>query len=39
MSKQTELEAVEWVSGKVRPIDQSKLQQEELYLELSDHHT
>ncbi|MFA5374383.1 MAG: S-methyl-5-thioribose-1-phosphate isomerase [Dehalococcoidia bacterium] len=37
MRKKTELKAVEWVSGKVRLIDQTKLPQEELYLELSDY--
>jgi methylthioribose-1-phosphate isomerase len=37
MSEKTELKAVEWVSGKVRLIDQTKLPQEEIYLELSDY--
>jgi len=37
MSKKTKLKAVEWVSGKVRLIDQTKLPQEEIYLELSDY--
>ena len=37
MSKKAELKAVEWVSGKVRLIDQTKLPQEELYLEFSDY--
>ena len=37
MSEKAELKAVEWVSGKVRLIDQTKLPQEELYLELSDY--
>ena len=37
MNKQTELKAVEWASGKVRLIDQTKLPQEEIYLELSDY--
>jgi len=37
MSEKAELKAVEWVSGKVRLIDQTKLPQEELYLEFSDY--
>jgi methylthioribose-1-phosphate isomerase len=37
MSKRIELKAVEWASGKVRLIDQTKLPQEEVYLELSDY--
>jgi len=37
MSEKTELKAVEWVSGKVRLIDKTKLPQEEIYLELSDY--
>jgi methylthioribose-1-phosphate isomerase len=37
MSEKTELKAVEWVSGKVRLIDQTKLPQEEIYLEFSDY--
>jgi len=37
MSEKAELKAVEWVSGKVRLIDQTKLPQEEIYLELSDY--
>ena len=37
MNEQTELKAVEWVDGKVRLIDQTKLPQEEIYLELSDY--
>jgi len=37
MSEKTELKAVEWVAGKVRLIDQTKLPQEEIYLELSDY--
>ena len=37
MNEQTELKAVEWVAGKVRLIDQTKLPQEEIYLELSDY--
>jgi len=37
MSKQIELKAVEWAFGKVRLIDQTKLPQEEVYLELSDY--
>ena len=37
MSEKTELKAVEWISGKVRLIDQTKLPQEEIYLELSDY--
>ena len=37
MSTKTDLKAVEWTAGKVRLIDQTKLPQEELYLELSDY--
>ena len=37
MRKKTEFKAIEWVSGKIRLIDQTKLPQEELYLELSDY--
>ena len=37
MSEKAELKAIEWVSGKVRLIDQTKLPQEEIYLELSDY--
>lgn len=37
MSEKAELKAVEWVSEKVRLIDQTKLPQEEIYLELSDY--
>jgi methylthioribose-1-phosphate isomerase len=38
MRKKIELKALEWVSDKVRLIDQTKLPQEEIYLELSDYH-
>lgn len=37
MRKKTELKAVEWASGKVRLIDQTRLPQEEVYLELADY--
>jgi methylthioribose-1-phosphate isomerase len=37
MRKTAELKAIEWVSGKVRLIDQTRLPQEEAYLELSDY--
>ena len=37
MSEKTELKAVEWVSEKIRLIDQTKLPQEEIYLEISDY--
>ncbi|MFA5055479.1 MAG: S-methyl-5-thioribose-1-phosphate isomerase [Dehalococcoidia bacterium] len=37
MRNTTEIKAVDWVSGKVRLIDQTKLPQEEVYLELSDY--
>jgi len=37
LSKKNELKAVDWVSGKVRLIDQTRLPQEEVYLELSDY--
>ena len=37
MSKKIELKAVEWASGKVRLIDQTRLPQEEVYLELADY--
>ena len=34
----SKLKAIEWVSGKVRMIDQTMLPREEVYLELSDYH-
>lgn len=37
MRKTIELKAVEWASGKVRLIDQTRLPQEEVYQELSDY--
>jgi methylthioribose-1-phosphate isomerase len=37
MRKMIELKAVEWASGKVRLIDQTRLPQEEVYQELSDY--
>lgn len=37
MRKTIELKAVKWASGKVRLIDQTRLPQEEVYLELSDY--
>ena len=37
MRKRIELKAVEWASGKVRLIDQTRLPQEEIYLEISDY--
>lgn len=37
MRKRTELKAVEWASGKVCIIDQTRLPQEEVYLELYDY--
>ena len=37
MNKKIELKAVEWMSDKVRLIDQTRLPQEEVYLELSDY--
>lgn len=37
MNRRIELKAVEWASGKVRLIDQTKLPQEEVYLEFSNY--